>query len=716
MSFKVVEFSFLTPEEFGADYVHLCDVAGLDPTDGGYGLIHLLDADDERISAISTDVEYVRRLVANLNDSDEGVEIAAERFSEQRAGWPDDWMAAAEVAAVVCPDCASTKIVRVPGGRSAGDGIDRPEPDARCLDCGCRWRSDPAVVDALGIDPEDVAEWIAAQLEVDKQVVEAVLGLEEEFQMAVGMIEAGPDTTFEHYDPVLLRGGPHEIDGNQLADDTERFLGISSEVAGDVLDAQMDYFVEVGLVDAGDWADAADEGPDLEELLDVIDWAANSASAMWATGRGLAAVIAELGAPDPDNTVPIPGLALLVAELEDACCAVCAVADEVVSLGDVGGAANATVADLVSRSGAALSAGGLAARRLAELCLGVTSYLPDDPRVTLAERAAVAALKLDSTIANELVDDGIRVKANDLVGLGVDLAGTLCRMIVDHDCVLTLDLEGVNGPVSIACTVDSVGNLELALIGPPDALTEELGSLGWASEPDGLGANWDDPLAVVEPVELIISTLSHLGLEDPSAVEFWIGRIEPGSGTTEMVWSVVAPALGGDPQLVVLPRDVVEHWMARLEALDCTTWGELRSTASEEVLDEMLGLCGYGTFAEFTANLDIIGAAPLPGAEAVAAEAFAHVGEPPADDAPFSPESIPAYCDGDWPPSVGYLIATELPVDLLDRYAEQEMTVFNGARAEIPATKADAVLSELAERGVELAEDDALELLVDLRA
>lgn len=451
MSFTVVEFSFLTPEEFGADYPLLCAAAGLEPTAGGYGLIHMLDEDGDRVSAISTDVGYVRGLVSDLNSFEGGVEIAADRFSDQRAGWPDDWLAATgapESAPAVCAECAGTRVVRVPGGAGPDSG-DWPAPEARCLDCGHQWRPDPAMIDHLGIDPDHVAAWISDQLEVDRSVVEAVLGLEEEFQLAVGIIEPGPDTTFEHYDPEVLRDGPREIDGDQLAEDAERFLGVPSEVAGDVLDAEMDYFVEVGLVDATEWADGNE-------------------------GTGLPSI--------------------------------------------------------------------------------------------------------------------------------------------------------------------------------------------------------------------------------------------------ELVWSIVTPALGGDPLLVVLPRDLVDHWMDRLAVLDCTTWGELRATATPEVLDEILGLCGYGTYEQYTANLDITGLAPLPGADALAAEAYARAGDPPADDAPFSPNDIPAYCDGDWPPSVGYLTATVLPDELLDQFAERGMTAFNGPLAEIPATNAEAVLAAFAEHGFELTEYPDLELLVDLRA
>lgn len=48
---------------------------------------------------------------------------------------------------------------------------------------------------------------------------------------------------------------------------------------------------------------------------------------------------------------------------------------------------------------------------------------------------------------------------------------------------------------------------------------------------------------------------------------------------------IIRSDIGDDDLPAVLPDDVAEHWLARLDALDCTIWGELQATISPEILD-----------------------------------------------------------------------------------------------------------------------------------
>ncbi len=182
----------------------------------------------------------------------------------------------------------------------------------------------------------------------------------------------------------------------------------------------------------------------------------------------------------------------------------------------------------------------------------------------------------------------------------------------------------------------------------------------------------------------------------------------------ELVWCVVEQASDGQEKLLVLPRATFEHWMKRVVALSCTTWGELRQRVMPEVYEEICGLCGYGTLDEFTRYLDIQGQAPLSGLYEAAAAAYDPEAVPPADEEPFeASRDIPACADGDWPPAVAYLMCEELPQQILDAYARRYMTTLNGEYAEIPADRKDAVLRDLAALGYRLVEEPRLNELLD---
>ncbi|MFN2250673.1 MAG: hypothetical protein ACK2UL_02040 [Anaerolineae bacterium] len=180
----------------------------------------------------------------------------------------------------------------------------------------------------------------------------------------------------------------------------------------------------------------------------------------------------------------------------------------------------------------------------------------------------------------------------------------------------------------------------------------------------------------------------------------------------EMLWAVVTQLWDDDEVLVVLPREAFEHWHPRVEALECSTWGELRREVPREVYEEICDLCGYGTFEAYTQHLDITGMVPLPGAHQMAAERYDPDATPPADDEPFRPDNIGAYADGDWPPAAAFLMYETLPDDILDEYAETWMTVFNGAYAKISVEHRRAVLDDLAALGYALTEEPRLHDLV----
>lgn len=181
---------------------------------------------------------------------------------------------------------------------------------------------------------------------------------------------------------------------------------------------------------------------------------------------------------------------------------------------------------------------------------------------------------------------------------------------------------------------------------------------------------------------------------------------EPSKG--EMVWTVTSVG-GGDSTLVVFLRTTLDYWLERVSVLGCSTWGELRKTASPEVFQEILDLYDFEAPEDDEADLDEEEASES-GDETREAEP-----RPPADDDAFSCEEIPSFIACDWPPDVFALVEEDLPEEVLEAYAERYETVMNGSYAEIPADHCDAVLARLATLGFEVVEEPKIEELANFR-
>jgi len=89
---KPVEYSVATPETLGDSYERFCDIAGLDATDGGWGFLHCVNDDGQRVTSVTNDVPYLQLiLAANGTDALSGLAIPWDKFPFARDGWPDDW-------------------------------------------------------------------------------------------------------------------------------------------------------------------------------------------------------------------------------------------------------------------------------------------------------------------------------------------------------------------------------------------------------------------------------------------------------------------------------------------------------------------------------------------------------------------------------------------------------------------------------------------------
>ena len=186
---------------------------------------------------------------------------------------------------------------------------------------------------------------------------------------------------------------------------------------------------------------------------------------------------------------------------------------------------------------------------------------------------------------------------------------------------------------------------------------------------------------------------------------------------TTYLWAeMVSTDMDGtdDSELLLIPEEVLNEWLPMVAVLKCSTWGEVRALGPA-VHQEVLGIAGYGEFADYIANFAVTGEAPgiTPGPDAFERFAAQQDAEIPADDQEFDAFSdIPMAADGDWPPSVHLLMAEHLPAEVLQAFATWTRTTFNGDYAHIPLARRGEVLSVLEEMGQFHRHDDRVMDLV----
>jgi len=269
------------------------------------------------------------------------------------------------------------------------------------------------------------------------------------------------------------------------------------------------------VADTSDVADGAEGGapprdPDhaVVDNLDRIEDAAARTAVGWLLGEGLVAVVDEVGREWPDvAAMPVPGLAELCSWLAGAAAAATGESDRVghpspeVPTAVPLDRADAPTIEVVTRAAAERAEAARAEleptlRGLAQLALGVTSHAGESPLVTRVERAAVEVLLggPDPVPPVALVDESrLELRARDATGLRVELAGLVCRVLVDSDTVLTIadDLDG-RPWAELGCGDDGVL---------------------WLSWP-GKGRSsrrWSSPVRVSEPVDAVVGGLVAAG-------------------------------------------------------------------------------------------------------------------------------------------------------------------------------------------------------------
>ena len=185
---------------------------------------------------------------------------------------------------------------------------------------------------------------------------------------------------------------------------------------------------------------------------------------------------------------------------------------------------------------------------------------------------------------------------------------------------------------------------------------------------------------------------------------------ESAAASSDFVWTVGhSPALGFD-LFYVMRASSARYWLKRAAVLDCGVWDDV-ADLGDDILEEVLGLAGYGTLEDYTRHLEITGEVELPGVEDLMADDYDPEAAAPQPFDEFDAHSIPAVSDGDWPPNIASIVHDDLPLEIREKFAESYETSFNGAYATIEPDKRDGVIAALEAAGYTVSEDPSIQEL-----
>jgi hypothetical protein len=96
------------------------------------------------------------------------------------------------------------------------------------------------------IDTDGQVAWVSEHANIPSEVVRAVLRLEFEYQVAVGIADA-PGFEFEYYSPEELAGAPRVVDIERSSQDAERILGVPFSTAAKLFETELHFLEMRGL-------------------------------------------------------------------------------------------------------------------------------------------------------------------------------------------------------------------------------------------------------------------------------------------------------------------------------------------------------------------------------------------------------------------------------------------------------------------------------------
>lgn len=277
------------------------------------------------------------------------------------------------------------------------------------------------------------------------------------------------------------------------------------------------------------------ETPSPGRLVQLANDEAAAALTKWLTAMGIASEIDDLRLQEEDRIVPAPGFYALKDEIEDAARVAPERADTVAMLVSTASsdeeAANSLRA-AINRYGELQEAREtieLGLRRLAQLAFGVSTLTLGGDRIERLERAAVAILHAPGERGRALFEESPRFFSTTPDELVVEVAGVLCRLLIDRSSTATFTAPAGQ----IVFSVDGE-----TLIG---TVQSNAGSSAkrWSHPELPPTARWESPVVVTRPATLTVETLTQvLGLETVSALTVSYGQ----KGDAKAEFPAVPPA------------------------------------------------------------------------------------------------------------------------------------------------------------------------------
>ena len=257
--------------------------------------------------------------------------------------------------------------------------------------------------------------------------------------------------------------------------------------------------------------------PESEASLDPLVVRANKDAARavraWLIASGLDAEIDDLRFQDEGRVVPAPNLSDLLESLNDAAREACEGADRLALLNtdpDPDSVRVQAETEASSTAGSADNAERLA-RRLAQVGFGVSAQTMGGERIERLDRACTAIIappEQGLVRSMPLADDLPAITARGREELEVELAGVICRLLVERSRPVALSA----GSVRVVLRVDSVDHLHVTVAAADQSADPEP---GWLAEGKTLTASWDSPVVVSEPARQIAGHLLADGLVTP---------------------------------------------------------------------------------------------------------------------------------------------------------------------------------------------------------
>jgi len=154
---------------------------------------------------------------------------------------------------------------------------------------------------------------------------------------------------------------------------------------------------------------------------------------------------------------------------------------------------------------------GVALRQIAQIGLGVGSFTDGDDQVLRLERACTEILFVapDDSERFDLADDGPTLDGPTQSDAEVQLAGMLCRLILNRQVVLTIDTA--QGQMNITRASD--GGL-LARFEPDGEFSgASLDGQGWSRHGAVWVQSWEDPVRIAVPATTVLRLLVEAGVD-----------------------------------------------------------------------------------------------------------------------------------------------------------------------------------------------------------